>query len=429
MKLPFFRKDENRDEKQGEADGRRGEIAPADAASIEVVSDAPLDLSLYERVDFDAGFPGDGTFLDRLVPLAGAAGDAAAQRGYAIVKFPPGVGWQDLANRKTPGWEDMKHVMTPKGAAAIKQAKLPPAAVANIALQGAAIIVGQAYMTEINQQLESIEAGIASIQQEMKMEREAKLGASFDMLREYAELYAEISQNPEKRQAVLVSIEGIRKDVREAWGFQLRAMAAMNKRLSTGKRMKDDDLRSCIREFRVREGDAAAAFQMLVAAEQVSMQYDGDFSAGRIERERELIEERVAEYDAARALVQASLSSRIAKVRGGLVAVPAPEDDGRAPSNPLLGVAYAVGRNVPRFTPPAMRREAGRRLAEKKRRYRESSSAASPVAPIADARMGDLERMDFMYNRADAMMIDGGTIRFLKSIEGDERGAGGEAAD
>ena len=69
------------------------------------------------------------------------------------------------------------------------------------------------------------------------------------------------------------------------------------------------------------------------------------------------------------------------------------------------------------------------RLTEKKRRYRESSSASNPIAPIADARMSNLDRMDFMYNRVNAMMIDGNTIRFLKSIEGGECGSGKEVAD
>lgn len=61
--------------------------------------------------------------------------------------------------------------------AAIKQAKLQPAAVGNLALQGAAMVVGQMYMVEINKQLEDVAGGIAAIQEEMRLERESKIEA------------------------------------------------------------------------------------------------------------------------------------------------------------------------------------------------------------------------------------------------------------
>jgi hypothetical protein len=55
-----------------------------------------------------------------------------------------------------------------QGQIAARQAKLQPAAVANLVLQGAALAVGQAYMTEINDQLGEIQEGIAAIQGDMR---------------------------------------------------------------------------------------------------------------------------------------------------------------------------------------------------------------------------------------------------------------------
>lgn len=419
MKISLFSK---REDGQDSDDGQAVDaIVPVGEAEIEVTSDGVSDLALYEQVELDMEPMGGKAFFDRLIPLAGAAADAAAQYDHAVVRFPEGAKWQDLLNRKSPGWEDWK-TLTPfkdkkfQAQAAIKQVKLSPAAVANIALQGAAIAVGQAYMTEINQQLESIEAGIASIQQEMQMEREARLEADFEMLREYAELYGEISQHPEKRQAVFVAIEDIRKDVREAWNFQMKAMDALNKKLASGKRMKDQEVRSSIREFQSREADVLAVYQLLISAEQVSMQYDGNFSVERLERERQRIQERLDEYEAVRFLVQASLNRKIEKVRGDLVAIPAAEEDAYEARNPLFDAAHVIGHNAPRFTPLALRKEAGKQLKDKKRRYSESASIDNPIAPIADARSEDLNRMDFMYNQADSLMIDEGSIRFLKTL-------------
>ena len=73
-----------------------------------------------------------------LIPMAAKAADAAAQWDHAIVRFPEGAGWNDLLNRKTPGWEEWKQLGVLKDGkfqpqAAIRQAKLQPVAVANLA--------------------------------------------------------------------------------------------------------------------------------------------------------------------------------------------------------------------------------------------------------------------------------------------------------
>lgn len=80
--------------------------------------------------------------------------------------------------------------------------------------------MGQAYMAEISKQLEGIESGIAAIQQEMKLEREADIEARFEKLLEYLSQYDEISTNPEKRQAVHNAIEGICVETLKAWKFR-----------------------------------------------------------------------------------------------------------------------------------------------------------------------------------------------------------------
>ena len=61
--------------------------------------------------------------------MAAKAADTAAQWDHTIVRFPEGAGWNDLLNRKTPGWEEWKQLGILKDGkfrpqAAIKQAKL-----------------------------------------------------------------------------------------------------------------------------------------------------------------------------------------------------------------------------------------------------------------------------------------------------------------
>lgn len=75
-------------------------IIPVHNAEISFSSGAAEpDLSLYEVWDVDPGPVGGRDFFDSLIPLAGNVAEAAAQYDHAIVKFPDGIGWDDLLNR------------------------------------------------------------------------------------------------------------------------------------------------------------------------------------------------------------------------------------------------------------------------------------------------------------------------------------------
>lgn len=92
-------------------------------------------------------------FADAPIPVATAGIDAAAQYGMAVVKLPEGgVTWGDLCVRKSDGWNLLSSFKDDKfnDMAGIKQAALQPAAIANLAMRGAAIAVGAAYMAQIS---------------------------------------------------------------------------------------------------------------------------------------------------------------------------------------------------------------------------------------------------------------------------------------
>ena len=236
------------------------EIVPSECAEIVYSSDADdVDLSLYRVVEIDPESVGGRDFFDALIPLAGNVADAAAQYDHAIVKFPEGIGWNDLLNRKTPGWEQFKQCggfgkngkFNPQ--AAIRQVKVSPAAVANIALQAAAVAVGQAYMTEISERLNSIEEGVSKIQREMKRERDSKIEASFLMLKDYIEHYAEYSELPEKNQAVQNALEGIKRDALAAWSFQIQSLNDLGLQVRKGRKVRwcrSEELPECTRKLR-----------------------------------------------------------------------------------------------------------------------------------------------------------------------------------
>lgn len=417
MKFPFFGK-HDKEHAEESNQGESSIVPQGDLGIVPVGADDCLDLDLYEHVTLPADSANVGPYIDALIPLAGGIADATGQWDQAIVRFPEGTGWNDLLNRKTPGWEDWKQLGILKDGkfqpqAAIRQAKLQPAAVANLALQGAAVIVGQAYIAEISKQIDGIQSSISAIQQEMRMERESNVEASFELLREYLARYDEISENAEKRQAVQGAIEGIKKDALSAWSFELKAMHPLDKQLAAPRRMKNEDVLRCITEFRTRERDAQAAFLLLLAADQAGMQYSGDFSENSIAFERDRLQKAVDEYKPVRDSIQVALGKRIDKISGNLLEVPQAADDGYKPINPLFDTVHLVGQNAQRLWLPAMVDEAKNSLDAKKRRLNDAVITDDPIARIAEARNCELDQIEFIYNRADAMLFDEGGVHFV----------------
>lgn len=165
-------------------------------------------------------------FADALIPAAANAAQAAQTYGMAVVKFPEGVGWANLCVRKSDGWNLLSNMKGGKfnEMAAIKQAGLQPAAVANLALQGAAVLVGQAYMTQINDKLEGISKGVAEIQRAMERSRECRLKARFDALERVALMFDESGVNSDKRTVALQAIEDATVEAQDACHYEADAM-------------------------------------------------------------------------------------------------------------------------------------------------------------------------------------------------------------
>lgn len=275
------------------------------------------------------------------------------------------------------------------------------------------MVVGQAYMAEINKQLEGITSGITAIQREMKRDRDAKIEARFEKLREYLALYDTISIDPEKKQAVLNSIELICIGALGAWKFQVSALQDFSVRIGKSKRVKQDEVEALLREFQNRERDAQTALRFIVAAEQASMQYDADFSEARIERERSKLGRYLDEYEQVRSQVRNALTEKIEGIRSDLIAIPAAKKE--AHQHPVLGVLHLAGANAQRLLPSSLRKEAKRRHANTRNSYRRLIDADDPIEIVGDKRKSELALLNFIYDEADTMLLDGDGIHFVKT--------------
>lgn len=415
MKIWPFGKRHN----EPEEDGSDKELSIVESGELTVVSGGELlDIKAYEHKSFEGSAIGDTAFLDAIIPAAGAAADAAAQYGHAVVRFPEGANWADLINRKTPGWEGFKQLGILKDGkfqpqAAIKQAKLQPAAVGNLALQGAAMVVGQMYMVEINKQLEEVTTGIAAIQEEMRLERESNIEACMELLKEYSESYLTIVNDPVEHQAVRNQIEGIRKEAKGAWTFQMSLLRSMERSLRKPGKLKEDDMKAKMREFAQRDKAAHDAFVFLMAAEQVKMQYSQNYSESQITKERESIQGRTEEYNALRDEVQQLLLGNISKLGGKPLAIPSAREVEDNAVNPVVRLGQRAKKHAPRIFLPNMLAEAKRQREDKKDNYKSFVKRDNPIIETADSRIESLDEIEFIYNRANALFIDESGIHYL----------------
>lgn len=146
------------------------------------------------------------TRADMAVPGAAAVADAVSQYGYALVRFPEGKSWNDLMPRKTSGYEGWSHFATygenggvGGGNAAIKQAGLQPASIANLAMQGAAMAVGLAYMARIDGKLSEISKGIDDILRYMEEDYISRIEGHAEFIADYMEGFEEYATSIEER--------------------------------------------------------------------------------------------------------------------------------------------------------------------------------------------------------------------------------------
>ena len=358
-------------------------------------------------------------FADALIPVATAGADAAAQYGMAVVKFPEGVTWGDLCVRKSDGWNLLSSFKDGKfnDMAGIKQAALQPTAIANLAMQGAAVAVGAAYMAQISDQLKGIESGIEAIKRELQLERDAKLLSSFDMLQRYSLRFEEYLASPEKKQAALIGIEQSLRDAKEIWRFQLDSMRDLQKEIASDRKPKKDKILQYSDRLQEMEKRSAVALRLCAAVGQMSMRYDDDFSEKRIADERNDLLSLQEEYGNVRGAAYAALTKKALGVGGAPLALADAAENTYTGTNPVASVAFGAGANIARVNPMRMRLKAKENTEARRAELVDVITCNSKVRVAADTQLEILGEINFMYNQAESMVLNGDEVLFLGPAE------------
>lgn len=402
-----------------EESGESAELTPCEAslstASSSELADIRGRASRSEPLDTASRLMARA---DALIPAGANAVQAATEYGMAIVKFPEGVGWSDLCVRHSDGWNLLSSLNSDgkfNPMAGIKQAGLQPAAMANLALQGGALVVGQAYMTQISNQLEGIQGGIDEIQRQMSWDRDANLKAGYDKLLRLASSLEEYASSPEKYTVGLQIIEDAMTEADKALNYQISAIRKKGEDLATKKRLDEGMINAACKELTPLEERAAVAFRLFVLAQEVAMAFDNDYSSQRIERVRSRVEGKANEYSAARGGVHNALSTSVSKLKGSPLKLAERVESDFVAENLVQGLMHEVGANLQRVAPKRMRRAAKEDLANRRGILQDRLESENRVAAIMQEREEHLDKLNFAFNHADTMIIDGDRIELIES--------------
>lgn len=193
------------------------ELAPI---SVEVVAIEDLDsikviANANTSKENNAGI---GERADAFLGLASNVIDLVEGKQLYKVEVPEGYSLKDLVVSKKDSEAVRALVRDPKGClsgdVSLKAARVSPAQIASVGLAAAAMVVGQAYMTEISDSLQRIDAKLESIASMIASDQKAKVKNALDIAKTYAALHDDYLQKPaEARQAARNEIEGRYNDV------------------------------------------------------------------------------------------------------------------------------------------------------------------------------------------------------------------------
>lgn len=248
------------------------------------------------------------------------------EKGLFKVEVPEGFTLQDLAPVK--GEEGtFRGIVRNSEKKIAGQAKLTetgrinPTQIAGVGLAAAAIVVGQAYMTEINDSLHDINEKLDRVASMIADEQRAKLMNALDIAKTYSKLYDDYRQKPDAMRAARNEIERCYNDVGAVIDWITLQSSPLDERVRKAKASKKE-LQPLIEEFHSYEEQFSMSLKALSALAMTRMYYDGstDERSSLIEQKR--IMEKAQGFLKRRASVAGVLEIRIGSMKGAPVALP-----------------------------------------------------------------------------------------------------------
>ena len=371
------------------------ELAPI---SIEVVAFDDLD-SIKVIANANASkedHVGIGEWADTFLGLASNVIGLVEGKHLYKVEVPKGYSLKDLVASKNDLGAVRALVRDPKGhlngAVSLKTAGVSPRQIAEVSLAAAAMIVGQAYMTEISDSLECIDAKLESIASMIADDQKAKVKNALDIARTYATLHDDYLQKPAAaRQAARNEIEGRYNDVGQTIDWITEQLARVENKVRDAAERKKD-LKPLLKEIQSYEAQFGMCLQALSTLAMTRMYYDGSMDDRSALIEQQRILDKSQGFLEKRRFLAALMEMKVGGMKGAPIALP------RGAQENLLK----------RLLSQTPRAAAEKQLLEAKVEMRASlRSGESKLRSEADDRISEIERISWAFRKARTLLTDG----------------------
>ena len=402
-----------------------------DSGWISLVNDDILSRMVEREDELPATLSVLADMLSDSIPEAVAVVDAVAQYGHAIVRFPEGKGFADLMDRKGAEFAGWKHFAARSqnggvggGNVALRQVALSPTAVANMALQGAAIVVGQAYMAKIDDELKGIRKDIDTVVQRLDDTYIGELEGWAETLTEYHDELKTISRDSVSRQAALNDIRHIIGSLRGRFNTETKRVKRMIDEASGLAVADEETVRRTLGEFEIAVRRALFVFLLNGIAGQLELSYMNDYTHDNIRRVRKRVEDQANRLDAIHKDGIAVLMDVAGRTNGPIWEEVATHFGDEIEDPGPIDIALRVGRFVLRANPlgffvdeiaQASGEAARKSKSERQDRMKKEARKVSPDASfnareIADRLLAEFDKLEFRHNEANALVLHGDRV-------------------
>lgn len=249
--------------------------------TVEIIKPEDLDqISVLGKIDADnsdgVSFAGK---VDAVLGMASNVLDAAERTNLYKVEVPDGYKLRDLIDSSRNDGTVRALVRDTNGKlngdVSLRLNGVSLAQVASVGLSAAAMVVGQAYMTEITNSLQSIDSKLDNVIAMIAGEQRAKVKNAIDIAKTYMNLYEDYQGKPsEAMQAARIEIESRYNDVGEVIDWITEQLANTEK-LAKETKPAEKEIITVLHELNSYREQFELCLQALSALALTRMYYDG----------------------------------------------------------------------------------------------------------------------------------------------------------
>lgn len=372
------------------------ELAPV---IVEIVKPEELDqISVLGKIDKDnSGRVSLTGKVDAVLGMASNVLDAAGRTNLYKVEVPDGYTLQNLIDSKRKDGSVRALVKDANGKlngdVSLRLNGISPAQVASVSLSAAAMVVGQAYMAEISDSLNNIDAKLDSVIAMIAGEQKAKVKNAIDIAKTYIKLFEDYQGKPsEALQAARIEIESRYNDIGEVIDWITEQLSDIEKQAREVK-PTEKDISALLDELNSYKEQFELCLQALSALALTRMYYDGsvDQRSALVEQQRITLKSQhfLERYQ----IVSGIIELQIGALKGVPVALPQGDSE------------KSIFKRLTSQTPRAAAKE--QLLAAKTKMQMKLRESKSELKEHLDNYAAGINRVAFLGQATHTMLTDG----------------------